>query len=194
MKTGLRKGVLQSVIPSINKLQHAVSQRVIPYCPFPAFPSWSPPTPFFPHPKSRTQGLEEGPICIDTGCWPRKPPFLGPGIVTRVEHLPFLPRLTTSEEPRGQGTYMTYAPIKLPTNFQNSPTGIKHLQPAEGSVRKFRLPQCSIHPTSTCPISVCPNAQTWTKHKQINNTHSDSTNTLLRRIHGMDFDFLRTAG
>lgn len=117
-----------------------------PICPFPAFPLFRPPSHpvFFHHPKSRTQGLEEGPICIDTGCWPRKPRSLAPESVTRVEHLPFLLRLATSEEPSGQGTYMTYAPIKLPTNFQNSPTGIKHLQPAEGSVRKFRLPQCSI--------------------------------------------------
>ena len=66
VKTGLRKGVLQSVIPSINKLQHAVSD---PLLPFPSLPLLvPPPTPFFHHPKSRTQGLEEGPICIDTGC------------------------------------------------------------------------------------------------------------------------------
>lgn len=190
MKTGLRKEVFQSVIPSINKLQHAVSQWVIPYCPFPAFPSWSPLPPRFsttpsPEPRAWKKVLSVSIQVADPGSpvpWPRNRDQSRTSSVSSA--------LGHFEEPRGQGTYMTYAAIKLPTNFQNSPAGIKHLQPAEGSVRKFRLPQCSIYPTSTCPISVRPNGQTWTKHKQINNTHSDSTNTLLRRIHG-DFDFLR---
>ena len=117
-----------------------------PICLFPAFPSWSPlPPPFFPHPKSRTQGLEEGPICIDTGCWPRKPRSLAPESWLESNIFRFF--CAKRHFRRATWARDIYAAIKLPTNFQNSPAGIKHLQPAEGSVRKFRLPQCSIYPT-----------------------------------------------